>query len=64
MADLDLDAVKARCDAAPPGPWAAIDGGEDRDWHGMPLDWMVRHRPNRWVLTMDGIAEAAESTDG
>ena len=41
---LDLDAIRARADAATPGPWVAeaYVYGDPEDGYGPPQDWQIK----------------------
>lgn len=68
MSDLDLDAIKARCEAATPGPWIAeteTDGDQHEWWSyvvgvraEVPEQW-------QWVFKFDddyGTDQTADAT--
>lgn len=75
MPEPDLQAIRARADAATPGPWYADDGGvyaaaEAPPYRDVPLsDWTVTHQAawRDWeedaVLLFEGGAHDAESRD-
>jgi hypothetical protein len=38
-----LTEIRARAEAATPGPWEAVDTREERDYHGFGCGWTVRY---------------------